>query len=93
MNVDYKITLSGKNIFLNNEVGCYGFYINVYISSDCEKGAVDNAKKLIKCRLQSNRAVKKEFEDEVDFVVEEIVVNPSKTEYVEQGFVWYRDDN
>lgn len=93
MNVDYKIILNGKNVFLNGDVGCYGFYVNVYTSSDCEKNAVDNAKKLINCRLNANLSVKKGFEYTVDFVVEEIVINPPIPENVEQGFVWYRDDN
>lgn len=95
MNVDYKITLSGKNILLNvdGEVGYYGFYVNVYTSSDCENRAIENAKKLVNYRLNANQAVKKKFEDTVDFVVEEIVTNSSKTEDIEQGFVWYRDDN
>lgn len=93
MNVNYKIMLNGNNIFLNGEAGCYGFYVNVYTSSNCEKNAIDNAKKLINYRLNSNQTVKKGFEDTVDIVVVEIVINPPLTESVEQGFVWYRDDN
>jgi hypothetical protein len=93
MSVDYKITLNGKNIFLNGKAGCYGFYVNVYTSSDCEKNAIDNAKKLINYRLNANQAVKKGFEDTVDFMVDEIEISSENMEGVEQGFAWYRDDN
>jgi cell division GTPase FtsZ len=93
MDSNYKITLSGKNVFLKDRSGSYGFYINIHTSSDCKRNAINKAMEMVNCRLNSNQYVKKGFEDTIDILVEEVVVNPPEVENIEQGFVWYRDDN
>ncbi len=88
----YRASLCGENVFLNvDEVGRYGFFVNVIVYDESECAASKSAIESTRNRLLNCSKVDNRFLDVIELTVENIVVC-SDPDCQEQGFVWYRDD-
>jgi hypothetical protein len=91
----YKVSICGENIFMNIEgkTERYGFYINIFTSGKNEVAVIKRAEESVKNKLQNTEEVEKDSLEIMKLTTEEVtIVEQPNAKHVEQGFVWYRDN-